>query len=243
MSLIPVARNDVAIGVPLPWPIFDQGGNKLMEQGRVLDTPEQLDVLLTGKPLRELSWQSRAADSGAEGSVAANKYLDEALAAGKASGFEFRDMRLRIGDRIQVQLPASVSAERFIVKLIGYVDKVSLLVTAPVENGLRLPLQDNDKIVARVFSSQKAFGFGCSVGRVCKTPFDYLHLSFPERIQGTVVRSSPRVRTNIIASIAKSATDGGDERQAGVIAKASLPDAEDRRFVVVEREDRRARIV
>ena len=223
MSLISVAPEDVSLGVPLPWMVYDQDGNNLMEAGAVLETEEQLQTLLARKPLRELSWNSTAAAPQPENAAAVDKDLDAALADAAESGFTFHDMRLRVGDRIQMQPPATVGSERYIVKLIGYVDNVGLLVTAPLANGLRVPLRENDKIVARIFSSQKAFGFSSMIARVCKIPYDYLHLSFPERIQGSVVRKSPRVRTNIIASFAKP--DAGGGRQSGVIVNLSADGA------------------
>ena len=107
------------------------------------------------------------------------------------------------------------------VKLIGHVDNVDLLVTAPMENGIRLQLKENDEIVARIFSSQKAFAFKSFVKRVCNIPYSYLHLAFPERIQGSVIRKSPRVRTHIVTSIATPDAVGGNARQAGVIINLS----------------------
>ncbi|HEY6896357.1 MAG TPA: flagellar brake protein [Rhodocyclaceae bacterium] len=221
MSLISAVREDFSLGVPLPWMLYGQDGSKLLESGAVLETEDQLESLLARKPLRELSWNG-AATPQPETPEAAE--LDKALANAAESSFTFQDMRLRVGDRIQLQPPATVAQDRYIVKLIGYVDNVGLLVTAPLENGLRVPLRENDKVVARIFSSQKAFGFGSVVARVCKIPYDYLHLSFPDRIQGSVVRKSPRVRTNIIASIAQPEADGND-RQSGIIVNLSADGA------------------
>ena len=104
-------------------------------------------------------------------------------------------------------------------------DNVGLLVTAPTANGLRLHLRENDKLVARVFSSQKAFGFSSVVQRVCKAPYDYLHLSFPERIQGSVVRTAPRVRTRIITTVAALDAADGSDRQSGAIVNLSADGA------------------
>lgn len=226
MSLISVTRDDVAVGAPLPWPLYDQGGAVLMAQGAIIATAGLLDALLAANPLRELTWAASGAapanEPGANGSAAAKSSLPEMV---ETSSFSFQDMRLRVGDRIQLQPPATVSQERFIVKLIGYLDNASLLVTAPLENGLRVPLRDNDKIVARVFTSQKAFGFTTVVSRVCKIPYDYLHLEFPSSIQGSVVRKSPRVRTKIITSVARGEDTDEANRQSGMIVNLSADGA------------------
>lgn len=219
MSLISVTREDIAVGEPLPWPLYDQGGSVLMDKGAVIATPALLDAMLASSPLRELTWTSSGTDPSPQQAPAAPR-IDSL-----ETGFTFHDMRLRVGDRLQLQPPATVSQERFIVKLIGYLDNASLLVTTPLENGFRVPLRENDKIVARVFTSQKAFGFTSVVERVCKIPYDYLHLSFPDSIQGSVVRKSPRVRTKIITSISREEESDEANRQSGMIVNLSADGA------------------
>jgi c-di-GMP-binding flagellar brake protein YcgR len=223
MSLISVTREDIPLGSPLPWPLYDQGGGVLLAQGAVVDSAERLTALLAAGPLRELSWNvpSGAAEPSADNAAAAKAMLADI----PETGFSFQDMRLRVGDRIQLQPPATVSQERYIVRLIGYLENATLLVTMPLENGLRVPLRENDKIVARVFTSQKAFGFTSTVERVCKIPYDYLHLSFPYAIQGSVIRKSPRVRTKIITSIARPEETDESKRQSGLIVNLSADGA------------------
>ena len=225
MSYISVAREDFSLGVPLPWVVYDEDGNDLMEQGAVIETEDQLQSLLARNPLRVLAWNTAAPEPQPEASEADNKAFDAALADAAENVYTFDDMRLRVGDRIQLQPPATVGLDRYIVKLIGWVDKVSLLVTAPLENGFRLPLRENDKIVARIFSSQNAFGFSTVVERVCKIPYNYLHLSFPDQIQGAVIRKAPRVRTNIITSITRPGADGSGDKRAGIIVNLSADGA------------------
>jgi len=116
------------------------------------------------------------------------------------SSFPFEAMNLKVGDRLQAQAPKKVSAERCFVRLIGYLQDLSMLITTPATvNGVRMQLMEGDQLVMRVFSSQNAFGFACDVQRVCKLPYNYLHISFPKDIQGTVIRKAARVKTKIIA--------------------------------------------
>jgi len=94
-----------------------------------------------------------------------------------------------------------------------------------MSNGMHVPEHEHDKIVARVFSSQKAFAFDCSVVRVCKLPYDYLHLTYSDVVQGAVIRKSPRIKTGIIASIARPGTDDSREKQSGVLINLSADGA------------------
>lgn len=162
----------------------------------------------------------------------ASSVLDAPAAATKASGdenhagsapdqrFPFEAMKLKVGDRLQLQLPEQLSRDRVLVRLIGYVNNLSLLVTMPRQpNGLRAELIEGDMLVARVFSSQNAFGFSATVDRICKLPFEYVHLSFPAEVTGVVIRKAPRVRTRIICSVVGSAA--GADGLSGVITNLS----------------------
>lgn len=115
--------------------------------------------------------------------------------------YQFEDMRLKAGDRLQMQLPASVTDEKVIVRLIGYLDKQCVLVTAPPHLGSQKPLIEGDRVIARVFLGQGAFGFVSFVDKVIRVPFDYLHLSFPKEIQGLLVRKTPRAKTDIAVTV------------------------------------------
>jgi c-di-GMP-binding flagellar brake protein YcgR len=202
--------------------VYDQDGQPILAQGAVLDTPEQRSSLLAQKPMRELSWTTAANAPEAEDtetSTLDSPELDGALASTQESNYTFQDMRLKAGDRIQLQPPVWAGQGRHVVKLIGYLDNVDLLVSAPLENGMPVPLRENDRVIARYFSSEKAFGFSCTVQRVCKIPYHYLHLSFPDRIQGAVIRKSPRIRTQLVASIAKPGSD--DSAKSGTIINLS----------------------
>lgn len=218
MRLISVEIDELTIGQPLPWPLYDQQRNVLIGQGAVIATAAHLQSVLDANPLRE-------AVSNHRDNAAQNRQAGVGPAQQQSKNpektFTFADMKLRIGDRIQLQLPASMGGERYVVKLIGYVDNASVLVTSPVANGMCLPVRANDKIVARVFTSQTAFAFDSTIDRVCKIPYDYLHLAYPTVVQGAVVRQAPRIKTRIIASIAKSDAVDGDDKLSAVIVNIS----------------------
>jgi len=225
MRLIPVNKNDLSLGAPLPWPIFDQDSRQLMGAGETIATEDQLQTLLDCEPFRELVWKEASGTETADGQEAAQLAALEKELAAQENTFQFSDMRLKVGDRLQLQPPAQVSQERFIVKLIGYLENSSVLVTTPYHDGLRLPLREGEKIIIRAFSGQNAFGFSSTLERICKLPFEYLHLSFPATVQGMVVRKSPRVRIKIIASIVNQDRDGEDRTFSGIVSNLSISGA------------------
>lgn len=127
------------------------------------------------------------------------------------NSFPFEAMHLKVGARLQAQLPPGISAERCFVRLLGYLQDASLLITPPVTlYGVRLQLMEDDRLVIRTFSNQTAFGFSCDVQRVCKLPYSYLHISFPKEVQGTVIRKAARVKTKIPVKIRPEPAGGAD---------------------------------
>lgn len=134
--------------------------------------------------------------------------------------YPFEAMNLKIGDRLQAQAPAKISTERCFVRLIGYLQPHSLLVTIPkTTNGPPLQLLEGDPLVMRVFSSKNAFGFACEVQKLYKLPFSYMHISFPREVQGTLIRKAARVRTKIIARVRTESS--GNSELTGIISNLS----------------------
>jgi c-di-GMP-binding flagellar brake protein YcgR len=230
MRLISVESDELTIGEPLPWALYDHQRQLIMDRGEVINSVSRLRSILEAGAMREPTAPTSAP------AAASNSYQvppkpvtstppPEELAKSSDNAFTFLDMKLRIGDRIQLQLPASMGSERHVVKLIGYQENASVLVTPPMSGSMSLPVRAGDKIVARVFTSQTAFAFDSTIERVCKIPYDYLHLLYPTVVQGAVVRSAPRIKTRIIASIAKNSGADSEEKISGVIVNISAQGA------------------
>lgn len=222
MSLILVNRNDIAVGKPLPWQLYDQEHRVLVEQGGVVRDHAHLDSLLANGAYRELSWEAPSDMNGGSKLSAAATAADQSNADELGAQFTFDDMKLKAESRLQLEPPKQLGSERILVKVIGYLRGISLLVTAPATaNGVRLQLMEGEKVVMRSFSGQNAFAFACTVERACKLPYEYLHLSFPDVIQGIVIRKAARVKTNIIAAVQNSNSRNTGEQTPAVISNLS----------------------
>lgn len=121
-----------------------------------------------------------------------------------SSGHAFHEMRLKIGDPLQIEPPRQMSAGRADAKLIGYLEGHSLIVTAPRNPTGRLALRDGEQVLVRTFTGKRAYAFKSKVLKVAHLPFEHLHLGFPAQIESVGVRSSPRYRVRFPASIAPS---------------------------------------
>lgn len=227
MSLILAHKNEIAVGKPLPWPLYDRMHNLLLDRGNIIRDDQHRDELLASGACHELSWKVPGEGENSDDSlfVAEETPPEQTGKDGIGTRFTFDDMKLKVGDRLQLEPPAQLAHERFLVRVIGYLQGASLLVTAPIAtNGQRLQLIEGETVVMRSFSGQNAFGFACTIEHISKIPYEYMHLSFPDNIQGIVIRKAPRVRSRIIAAVHGSKT-GAEEQVSALISDISTTGA------------------
>jgi len=221
MNLIPVSENDITIGKPLPWALYDSQHNLLLNKGSVVSDNNHRDKLLSRGACHELTLEASSNENG-DSPFAARVNPAQLKVNESDTRYTFDDMKLKVEDRLQLQPPAQMARERFLVKVIGFLRGHSLLVTAPTTaTGIRLQLIEGETIVMRSFSGQNAFGFACTIERICKLPYEYLHLSFPDVIEGIVIRTTPRVKTHITAEVQRSNSRNTEERGSAFITNIS----------------------
>jgi len=140
---------------------------------------------------------------------------------GAAPAVRFADMHLQPGDRLQIHCPSHPDRARHISRVVGFVDGVSLLVTVPAPRGVRAGFLENELVVVQAFSRNSVFVFRSTVLKVSRLPFDYMHLSFPDRIDSSVIRKAARVRVAIDAR----ATPAGGAAQPARLGNLSATGA------------------
>jgi hypothetical protein len=191
-----------------------------------LSAQEHLNSLLATGAYRELSWETPGTKN-ESGDSSANPVYQEQIKENKpGQQFDFDDMKLEVGSRLQLEPPKQLGRERFMVKVVGYLKGVSLIVTTPTSaNGTCLQLLEGEKVVMRSFSGQNIFAFPCTVVLACKRPYEYLHLSFPDVIQGVMIRKAPRVRTKITAAVQNTTSHNAGARDSALISNISADGA------------------
>lgn len=216
MSLILVNSHELVAGKPLPWPLYDSMHNLLLAQGEMVRDEDHRKTLLADGACHELSWEGSGDKNKSAGPSGEDASAPEQTETNKDdAGFTFDDMKLRVEDRLQLEPPPQLSKERLVVKVIGFMRGFSLLVTTPLmANGQRLQLLENEQVIMRSFSGKNAFAFACNIVKVNKIPFDYLHLSFPDNIQGLAIRKTARVKTRIIAAVQNNESDATEQMSA-----------------------------
>jgi c-di-GMP-binding flagellar brake protein YcgR len=122
--------------------------------------------------------------------------------------FGFDALNLQVGVRLQVITYRRIKPMQYFSTLIGYVKDEYLIVKVPIENGTPVGLVEGERVTIRVFSGTNVCSFACTVERVFDRPLLYVHLSFPDTIQGTSLRTAMRVKVEIPALVLPTSTEG-----------------------------------
>ncbi|WP_420474676.1 flagellar brake protein [Noviherbaspirillum sp. ST9] len=117
-------------------------------------------------------------------------------------------MRLQVGTRLQLIL-ARPGKPAYFSSLIGYVSGEYLLVKLPVEHGLTVPLKEGERVTVRVFSGVSVYTFACDIESMLLSPRYYMHLSFPQEITATPLRSAARVKVNLPVEVRSPPSEHG----------------------------------
>jgi hypothetical protein len=206
-DLVQLGRNDIAQGLRLPFAVYDQENRLVFSQGQVIDTTERVDELIQKGAYRNPANQERPA----------GQARDEQALPASSQQCAFEDMRLQIGDALQLQ--ESTGKDRYYVKLIGYTPGGSVLVATPTLAGRVQLMREGQGFIARAFSGRSAFAFNTVVHRVCNVPYPYLHLQFPKLVEGVAIRREARIRLRVIASV--TSISGSGEAIPAVIGDLS----------------------
>jgi len=121
--------------------------------------------------------------------------------------FGFEAMNLQVGVRLQLIIHRHIKPVQYFSTLIGYLRDEYLIVKVPIENGTPVGLVEGERITVRVFSGMHVCSFACTVERVFDRPLLYVHLSFPDAIQGTSLRTAMRVKVDIPAQVLPARPD------------------------------------
>ncbi len=132
----------------------------------------------------------------------------------------FNEIKVSIGESIQLQDPSSNSDERIFVKLIGYRDGKSILVTMPRLNGDLIRVVKGQIFVVRLFSVQTVYAFNVTVLESKASPYPYMHLSYPKKVESVVVRNAQRVNVGLIVSV----QNGDPDKDSDASVSAKLTD-------------------
>ncbi|MFN7751030.1 MAG: flagellar brake protein [Pseudomonadota bacterium] len=220
MPLQPLRKDELILGQPAPYSVFDADRVLLLARGCVIASQNVLDTL------REQGmFSSEEKPSGANlgrlyrPSVAQVLDGESAPRRGTAPGalpiaqsgggdavqtvMPFIETAMRIGDTLQMRFDDG-SPERYAVRLIGAVDRKSVLVTHPQNEGRMMFIKDGQTLGFTGMRGKHAYAFDAPVLRCQLSPFPYMHLAYPQQVRTTTIRKAHRVELNGVASIGRA---------------------------------------
>lgn len=109
-----------------------------------------------------------------------------------------QDLGIPFGKDLHIEIAST--KERHTVSVVGYLPNNTLITTAPIINGKKIPLPDASNITARFMMGTRVCAF---VSKVKKAPQDnkaYYHIPYPEVIESSVIREKVRMETSLIAA-------------------------------------------
>jgi len=197
MQITPIKQDELVIGQPIPWPLYYESGELALELGHIPKSAQQIQSLV-----------DRGAGRYIDDQISQNEQAGQNFQAGKAElqnppqrqagGLTLEQIKLNIGDSIQLQFQSETDSSRCFVTLIGYLADQGVIVSTPMLDGRIMLIREGQVFVVRLFSGKSAYAFTAATKRVTNNPFPHLHLSYPKEVRGLIVRGSSRARANII---------------------------------------------
>jgi len=111
------------------------------------------------------------------------------------------ELKHSVGDTVQLQFVPGNEENRYYVKLVGFLDGKSIIVTTPRDQGVALRIANEQKFIVRLVSGNSAKGFSATTIHSTSRPYPHLHLTYPENLESTTVRKAERIDCKLIVSV------------------------------------------
>jgi c-di-GMP-binding flagellar brake protein YcgR len=200
-------RNDVRVGVPVPFPIFDAHGRLLLREGEIVDSERALSALHE-QGLYSDSAQARAASvRGDDGPwQPAPRVEPEGPIVVEKS---FAQLKLLPGTVLHLDfLGESAGRPRVALRLIGHLEGASVILSTVNAQGGVVPFREGELVQVKVVAGNDIGAFTALVQKGCFTPFPYIHLGYPDAVQMKMLRRHARVETRLIVSVSHEDREG-----------------------------------
>ncbi len=224
-DLQPLARSDLVIGRPLPFPIFDRSGDLLLAAGQAVQSEMQLQLLCTRGLYRNPRWHPAVSVPG----LRAVRRVEGAVDPDGDVAVT-RQIRAATDDALGIQSLKMVSesgTHEYAVRLLGVNPDTSLIVTAPTEDGKLIFVKEGQSFKFQGFFGQSILTFNATIVKVQFAPFPYIHLSWPDaaRIKRRHVRQARRAHCKQPCVIYFK-RGGNDKQVHGFVINLSVGGAE-----------------
>jgi hypothetical protein len=199
MNLQPVPVEDIPIGKPLPWRLYDHDGYIVFARGEMVTSRDQVEKSGPGL-FRDVDAPQQTRESGD---------WTELRKTGPGTTFPPVGIKPQIGELVQLSQSSRKLQAYYSVRLIGYIKNQSILVMTPMVAGVPLILKDGEQLEVRMVTGSNIYAFQTSIQRLCISPVHYMHLDYPVEVRSQTLRKSPWARVNFSATVTDA--QGGHE--------------------------------
>lgn len=190
LELAPLHRQDVPIGVPMHFPLFDAHHTLLLSEGQCIQNEQQLDSLLEIGIYRASNWQIAH-----HGGHPASDLHHEAAAHINT----FAQLKLQPGASLHLRIADENSDGYAALKLLGWQDKDDLIVSATDRSGTTFAPPPGTLLEGKLLAGKGIATFKTIVRSNCTSPYPYLHLTYPETMEVRQLRKNLRVTVTLAA--------------------------------------------
>ena len=217
--LMPVPAHLISVGKALPRSVYSSTGDLLLSQGFVVESEEQLEVLINSGYFRKIQpdGSRSASDSGSPATKSAEQGPESAIVDSQADRVMMDDVRWQIGETFFLHQQGA--STRYTARFIGYIKNRTVLVSMPIVDDKFVLIRDGQMFIVRAFSGKKAYAFSALVVKSVHSPHPYLHLSYPKELSCATIRHRARIPVSIIAAVS---LDDQSESAAALISDMSL---------------------
>jgi c-di-GMP-binding flagellar brake protein YcgR len=225
-ELQPVARLDVRVGRPIPFPVYDRSGRLLLAAGQVVTDAKALDALIERGLYANPRWGTDGYVREANGNGEDDKGPETQPGAGflpPPDARAQRKLRANAAWRVLKVWPEGGSAEDAMsVKLIGVNEGKTLVITAPERDGKLAFVKEGNLYNFRGFSGELVYEFKAAVHKTRFEPYPYLHVDWPQdwQVSKRRLREARRVTVDVPCILYPDA-DSGDGFAKGAIVDLS----------------------
>lgn len=192
MNLQPVSIEDVPVGVPLPWRLYDHNRFIVFARGEMVTSRDQLVSLLPVGLLRDMDAPQQTHESGDWAEFRKTQPI---------TPFPPPGIQPQVGEMVQLRLINRSVQTYYSARLIGYIREQSVLVMTPVIEGVPLILNDGEQLEVRMVTGNNIYVFQAAIQRLCSSPVHYMHLEYPAEVRTQKLRRSPWARVNVDATV------------------------------------------
>lgn len=217
-------KNAIKVGVPFEHPLLDANGHLLMPAGTVIESEGQLEKLYErGLYLDLKTSQALFGDRSDKSAFVSDAAKIEDSKPQGEERVELKLKKLKLGEILQISpLADETGATKYSVRLIGGLDKKSLICTIPSVDEKLVYIKESSGFSVHMFSGKDVYRFNTMVDAVLNRPYPHMHLKFPREVYCNSLRKNQRVTVSVIASVENKSGSGSATKGAGRIVDLSL---------------------